>query len=253
MSDPKRWVDEDGGSSALEQELLRAGQSERMPLDQKKRRWAAIAEQAALSAAASAPAPRGGAGTSGAASGLAKGGWVKSLSTLALLAGAGAGAWAVSHRGPREPTAAHASAPTTRIAAPLAAPGAGAAVGSAHSAPAAKETALEAAPSPKSAPVVPGHTVVPAQNSRLAEEARTVLDARTELERGNPAAALHLLEAARVDFPNGSLGQEREALAIEALAASGRKDAASVRARAFLRRFPGSPHASNVGRFVVQP
>jgi hypothetical protein len=94
---------------------------------------------------------------------------------------------------------------------------------------------------------------VGAQGSRLAEEAKVVLDARSALESGEAATALHLLDDARRIFPTGSLGQEREALTIEALARTGRRVAASERARAFLKRFPNSAHASNVGRFLVEP
>ncbi len=249
MSDPKRWADEDAGSTALEQDLFRAARSVGMPPEEKKRRWAAIAEQAALIPIAVAPTPQGG----GAATSLAKGGWLKGLSTLTLLAGAGAGAWAVSHRAPPGAATARASAPTTHVVATVATSSAEPVAESPHPSPAADELPPGAASRPRAAPVVPGHAVAPVENSRLAEEARAVLDARAELAGGNPSAALRLLEAARVDFPHGSLGQERDALAVEALAASGQKDAASARAQAFLRRFPASPHASNVRRFIVQP
>jgi hypothetical protein len=40
--------------------------------------------------------------------------------------------------------------------------------------------------------------------------------------------------------------QEREALTIEALARTGRRAEANRRAEAFLRAFPGSPHAAAV-------
>jgi hypothetical protein len=249
MSDPKRWADEDAGATALEQDLFSAGRSAGMPPEEKKRIWGAIAEQASLSPIALAPAPRG----TDAASVLTKGGWLKGLSTLALLAGAGAGAWAVSHRSSAGSPTAHPSDSTVHMVAAVATSSATPAVESPHPASVANELAVEAAPRPKSAPVAPGRAVAPTENSRLAEEARAVLDARAELAAGNPSAALRLLDAARADFPHGSLGQEREALTVEALAATGQRGAASARAQAFVRRFPGSPHASNVRRFIVQP
>jgi hypothetical protein len=85
--------------------------------------------------------------------------------------------------------------------------------------------------------------------SHLAEEARAVLEARNALRSNNPSAALRVLDDARARFPNGSLGQEREALTIEGLARVGRTDVARTRARAFLTRFPNSPLAANVRRF----
>jgi outer membrane protein assembly factor BamD (BamD/ComL family) len=90
---------------------------------------------------------------------------------------------------------------------------------------------------------------VVATTSHLAEEARAVLAARNALRSSDPSSALRALDDARARFPDGSLGQEREALTIEALSRAGRKQAASARARAFLARFPNSPLASNVRRF----
>jgi hypothetical protein len=46
------------------------------------------------------------------------------------------------------------------------------------------------------------------------------------------------------------LGQEREALTIQALALSGQRDAARTRARAFIAKFPTSPHAQILSRFA---
>jgi hypothetical protein len=59
------------------------------------------------------------------------------------------------------------------------------------------------------------------------------------------------LSEVQARVPGGVLGQEREALAIEALAASGQRSEASRRAAAFLDRFPNSPHASRVQVFVA--
>ena len=89
--------------------------------------------------------------------------------------------------------------------------------------------------------------------SRLAEESRMVLEARNALRSGDPGAALRLLEAARIAFPDGGLVQEREALTIEALARSGQREVASRRAEAFLRDYPKSPHAADVRRSIVNP
>jgi hypothetical protein len=86
--------------------------------------------------------------------------------------------------------------------------------------------------------------------SRLREESLAVLAARRTLRTGDAGGALRLLEAARRDFPSGMLGQEREALTIEALARSGAKEVARKRADTFLSNYPKSPYASDVRAFA---
>ncbi|HEX4461770.1 MAG TPA: hypothetical protein VIA18_27510, partial [Polyangia bacterium] len=87
--------------------------------------------------------------------------------------------------------------------------------------------------------------------SRLAAEGRVVLEARQALRDGQAVEALRQLEAARVELGEGALGQEREALTIEALAHVGRRDEARARAAAFLRAHPESPHAAAVRAFAA--
>jgi uncharacterized protein YkwD len=292
MSDPTRWADDTEDATALEQELFRSGRAVVLPAEEKRRHWLAITEQVALLPAASAPgAPPGLAGK--AVAKVAGAGWLKALALMPVLAGAGAGAYALTHSAPNR-----APAPT-EASAPAAAPGATAkrdergdspagvapqittgraseavlphddpgvsapsaplekaattpararnhVVSGAPAAPAAEES-VSARPSEATRDVEAAGDV--ATTSHLAEEARAVLDARNALRAGNPSAALRILDEARVRFSNGSLGQEREALTIEALARAGRRDAASARARTFLTRFPRSPLASNVRRF----
>lgn len=84
----------------------------------------------------------------------------------------------------------------------------------------------------------------------LREESRMVADARDALRRGDTAGALGMLEQIRLKFPGGVLAQEREALAIEALARSGRKADASARASAFVKAYPTSPLAARVQSFA---
>lgn len=86
--------------------------------------------------------------------------------------------------------------------------------------------------------------------SRLREENQLLGDARSALRGGDPAEALKKLDAAGGRFPDGILAQEREVLAIEALAKSGQRAAASARATAFLSAHPTSPHATKVRSFV---
>ena len=76
------------------------------------------------------------------------------------------------------------------------------------------------------------------------------LAARDTLRRGDAGGALALLDQVRAKFPGGMLGQEREALAIEALARSGRKGEAAARADAFVKAYPTSPLTARVQQFA---
>jgi hypothetical protein len=89
-----------------------------------------------------------------------------------------------------------------------------------------------------------------ARVSRLEEETRALRRARDELRAGNLTAALATLEASQRRFSAPELYQEREALMIELLARSGQHAAAEQRVRAFLARFPESPHAQQIRQFI---
>jgi outer membrane protein assembly factor BamD (BamD/ComL family) len=77
-----------------------------------------------------------------------------------------------------------------------------------------------------------------------------VIDARRALHAGDFATTLRLLDAAAATFPSGTLAQEREALAIQALARSGQREAAAKRAATFLAKHPESPHAADLKAFA---
>jgi outer membrane protein assembly factor BamD (BamD/ComL family) len=77
-----------------------------------------------------------------------------------------------------------------------------------------------------------------------------VLEARAALRAGDAARCLTLLEQARARFPRGALGQEREALTVEALARAGQSAAAKRRAAAFLRAHPQSPYVADLRRLA---
>jgi outer membrane protein assembly factor BamD (BamD/ComL family) len=72
------------------------------------------------------------------------------------------------------------------------------------------------------------------------------------LQQGNPSEALQLLADAAQRFPGGVLGQERELLSIEALAASGQSASARQRAAAFMQAHPDSAHAARLAPFLPQ-
>jgi hypothetical protein len=90
-------------------------------------------------------------------------------------------------------------------------------------------------------------------SARLAAESALLTAARAELVSGDPRAAQSTLTRMQTEFPHGVLSQEREVLAIEALAADGKADAAARRARAFIAAHPESPHSAQLGRFVEGP
>jgi hypothetical protein len=89
----------------------------------------------------------------------------------------------------------------------------------------------------------------------LAPDSASAVAAPTEIEllrdarlvlRQSPAAALQLVESHARAFPNGKLSQERELIAISALAALGRRTAALSRASRFEQSFPASPYRKQI-------
>ncbi|MCA9590992.1 MAG: hypothetical protein KC657_37095 [Myxococcales bacterium] len=69
---------------------------------------------------------------------------------------------------------------------------------------------------------------------------------RTALSRGDAAGALAALDTHAREFPKSQLAEEREVLAIQALASSGRVAEARRRAARFRTTFPKSPLMSIV-------
>ncbi|MFL5306967.1 MAG: hypothetical protein ACJ8F1_17255 [Polyangia bacterium] len=80
----------------------------------------------------------------------------------------------------------------------------------------------------------------------LSRELASVDAARAALARGDTTRAIALLDRYARVYPRGRLDMEAEVLRIDALAESGRTDAAHARAREFLRRHPNSVLASHV-------
>lgn len=70
-------------------------------------------------------------------------------------------------------------------------------------------------------------------------------DARLALH-SSPAQALALTEQHRMLYPRGAMAQERELIAISALASMGRRSAALSRVAEFERAFPNSPYHNQV-------
>jgi hypothetical protein len=91
-------------------------------------------------------------------------------------------------------------------------------------------------PSTASAPAASGS----GRDHALAAERALVESARTALSRDDAATALATLERHAARFPSGVLTEEREALAIQALARLGRSSDARARADRFRKTFPSS-------------
>jgi hypothetical protein len=239
MNGPMRLIDEPSSEARqgdiLARDLLAAGRGEALTANEKRAIWTGLAAHALVAAApaAASVAPAAVVDLGGKALGLgalAKG----TLVVVALAGGVVGGAHVLRRAAPtaERPMVSPASAPVAPV-------------------PPEPVPAVVVAPPPRS-PALPTRESPPAPRSspasRLAEEGRVVLDARRALRAGDAASALRRLEAARAAFAGGALVQEREALTIEALAQLGRHEAAAARAQAFLRAYPGSPHAAAVAK-----
>ncbi|WP_437980288.1 hypothetical protein [Sorangium sp. So ce117] len=253
MMEPRRLLEE--SDNPLERALLSAGASYPTSPETRAKTLAALglAGAAALSASVAAPAALSAAGVSATSSSLAvKLGWTKilvALSTVGMLAGIPAGYLAWRGQDAPDVVAAHRFGPA------LADPVAQTAAQRPAQAPAPEEALAEETV----APALAGGSSAAAtkldpkpSGARAALEAELgALDAaRTMLASGNARGALSLLDAYSRAHPRGRLSLEAEVLRIDALAKSGRSDAASQRAAAFLRRHPNSVLASRVRRYV---
>jgi hypothetical protein len=84
----------------------------------------------------------------------------------------------------------------------------------------------------------------------LAEEGRLLAQAHQLVQSGQGQQALEVLHTSESRYPRSVLYQEREVLTIEALGVTGASGAAEQRAQRFLKRYPNSPHAGRLKRFV---
>jgi len=236
MTDPTRWS-EAGEASELERELVRAGQAALLPDSERRALWASIALALPVAAPLPSAAPARAAATARWGASLTKG-----LVFVATVTGLTVGALQVLPR--RESPRAAVSRSTPPL--PPATPVVSAASISATDATLTPEPVATVQPVPSDA------KPAPVSSSQLREESVALLAARAALRAGDAARSLALLEQARFRFPRGALGQEREALTIQALAQSGERASARRRADAFLRAHPQSPYVADV-RLLATP
>jgi hypothetical protein len=113
----------------------------------------------------------------------------------------------------------------------------------------AAPAALPAPPAAASADTVPKpQPATPhPQSSTEAPVSEADLLTRAQAALGRDAAkALVLAEQHQRTFPHGTLSQEREVIAIEALSRLGRTAEVKLRAARFLQAYPGSAHKSKI-------
>ena len=202
---------------------------------------AATAAKAATSTGASAGAS---ASTSGTAASL--GLTAKALPWIvgAFVVGGGTGAAIHATLAPTPPAvptvASVAPPPRATLAAVPASATASVPVVTPHDLPSSTPAPIPA-PKPSAAPSTSN-----APDVDLAAERALVDRARSALSAGQPAAAIDAVDAHAARFPKGRLAEEREALAVQALARSGNTAAAKRRADAFRRAYPNSIFAPAV-------
>ena len=149
--------------------------------------------------------------------------------------------WAGEHRG---------AAPARSVAANQGVP--------APAAPGEPRPEVSEQPAPEPTPRVAPKSSESAAPSRalghlgINEEMALLRRAHDALRAGAAAQAWSLTEEHRRQFPRGSLDQEREVIAIEALVALGRRSSAEERAARFRARYPGSSHQQRIDELLAE-
>jgi len=114
--------------------------------------------------------------------------------------------------------------------------------------PSIEASALPPAPPVPSAVSTAPRTPPTDTSGDLAKEQELVDTARGALARGRAAEAMVATERHAARFPNGALAEERDALAVQALALDGRIDEARLRAARFTAKYPRSIFRAAVER-----
>jgi len=97
------------------------------------------------------------------------------------------------------------------------------------------------------------HPVAPQPSAAASAAPRPEIEILREAQAAagsSPARALALADEHERSYPNGSLGQEREMIRIQALVALGRRDEARARAASFKAAHPGSAYAQRIDDVV---
>jgi len=202
----------------------------------------AVAGSAAAAAGKAGPGAGAGAGGTSIAAGLT----IKALPWIigAFVAGGGTGAAIHAAAAPSSSSPPQPSQHVERAPSPLPVPSPLPDVSAAPSLSSMPVGSLPAAVS--AAPPAPRPSASAAQGTAagtdvdLASERALVDRARAALSRGQTRYALDALDTHTTRYPRGRLSEEREALAVDALARAGRLDDARARASRFHAAYPNS-------------
>jgi hypothetical protein len=239
--DPERLLSASSGADPLERELLGSVRHVGPPDGAKDVAWRNIAGQIAVVAAVGAVSSTTAAAASKASVGTFAS-WAASAKVAAVVVASslavGGGYMALRGTPEASPSVApRPVVPPVKQVAPVTPPVAP----EAQVTPPSEEAAVEDSPS---------HKLEPRRLDLLKAESSLLMDARSQLRSGNPAGAQAALDRLQSQFPKGMLTQEREVLAIEVLYARGNVDGAKRRAKAFVARYPKSPHSAKLARFL---
>lgn len=240
--DPERLLSAASGADPLERELLGSVRHVGPPDGAKDVAWRNIAGQIAVVAAVGAVSSSTAAAASKASVGTLAS-WAASAKVAAVVVASSLaiGGGYMALRSPTEASPAvapRAVVPKVVHAAPVVLP---APAPAPEVAPVPEEAAVPDSPTPK---------LEPRRLDLLKAESSLLTEARAQLRSGNSAGAQASLDRLQAQFPKGMLTQEREVLAIEVLNARGNVDAAKRRAKAFVARYPKSPHSAKLARFL---
>ena len=237
--DPERLLSAQSGVDPLERELLGSVRSVEPPEGARDQAWRGIAGQIAAGVVAGATVSSSAATAKAGIGALVPQALASKVAIVLVAGGIGAGGyWALQAMSESEPPR------PTPVAAPVT--------------PAAPPEVQAPEPPRESAAVEPQESPAkrsgePKRVDLLKAESGLLTEARAQLRSGNAAGAQATLDRLETQFPKGVLGQEREVLAIEVLAARGNAQAAKLRAKAFVRAYPKSPHSTKLSRFLDQP
>jgi hypothetical protein len=242
MKDPERLLHE---GDDFERELLGSLRREAPPEGAKGEAWRRIGAQiAAVTVIGGATERAAASQASGIATSLAKVSAAKlaiAIAGTALVLGGGA---VVAHRRSANP-------PNEPVA--VASPGLPNAPAAARVPEVTVPPVVVVSASPAATNRPASSSAAGAESKRLSAESALLTAARAALLDGNPRAAQASLAQMQAEFPHGVLSQEREVLAVEALAAEGKTEAAARHARAFIAAHPESPHSAQLRRLLQEP
>lgn len=246
MADPQRLLSQISDANEFERELLGSLRQVEPPANAKGEAWARLSAQVTAVGLVGVGATHASTGAAATLAPLTTKLLAGKLVIGLALAGSvlGASALWVEFGSRSAPASASATTPAARAPMPV------------ESVPTVLEPAAAEAPPRFSTPTTDRPSKPspePTPSDRLSAESALLTQARAQLRSGDAVAAQQSLTRLRNHFPNGVLGQEREVLAIEVLAARGNLEAARRRARAFIALYPKSPHSAQLSRFADAP